>query len=185
MFEEFINYYHTFNIEQIDEKMIIAFLQYLVIDRKVSTSYQNQSINAIKFYFEQVLGGKRKFYFLERPRKEKKLPTVLNEDEITKAINTVTNIKHKAIIMITYSGGLRISETSKIVSMIGPMATRKILKNQALGRLNQASAPNWESKSISLCFQRHCNVPKAQRKRCLAKARIVSGASVQATAREA
>jgi site-specific recombinase XerD len=111
MFEEFINYYHTSSIEQIDEKMIIAFLQYLVIDRKVSTSYQNQSINAIKFYFEQVLGGKRKFYFLERPRKEKKLPTVLNESEITKAINTVTNIKHKAIIMITYSGGLRISET--------------------------------------------------------------------------
>jgi site-specific recombinase XerD len=111
MFEEFINYYNTITIEQIDEKMIIAFLQYLVIDRKVSISYQNQSINSIKFYYEQVLGGKRKFYFLERPRKEKKLPTVLNEAEITKAINTVTNIKHKAIIMITYSGGLRISET--------------------------------------------------------------------------
>ena len=111
MFEEFINYYQKEDIQMIDEKMIIAFIQYLVIDRKVSTSYQNQSINAIKFYYEQLLGGKRKFYFLERPRKEKKLPTVLNESEITNAINTVSNIKHKAIIMVTYSGGLRISET--------------------------------------------------------------------------
>ena len=111
MFEEFINYYHGEDIHNIDEKMIMAFLQYLVIDRKVSPSYQNQSINAIKFYYEKLLGGKRKFYYLERPRKEKKLPTVLNEAELAKAINTVTNIKHKAIIMVTYSGGLRISET--------------------------------------------------------------------------
>ncbi len=35
--------------------MIIAFMQYLVIERKISTSYQNQSINSIKFYYERVL----------------------------------------------------------------------------------------------------------------------------------
>ena len=110
MFEEFINYYNTHDITQIDDKLIIEFLQYLVIDRKVSLSYQNQSINAIKFYYERVLGGKRKFYFLECPRKEQKLPNVLNETEITNTIKLVKNIKHKAIIMTTYSGGLRISE---------------------------------------------------------------------------
>lgn len=110
MFEEFINYYNSQDIKQIDDKLIIAFLQYLVIERKVSSSYQNQSINAIKFYYEHVLGGQRKFYFLERPRKERKLPNVLNENEITNTIKLVKNLKHKAIIMITYSGGLRISE---------------------------------------------------------------------------
>jgi len=110
MFEEFINYYNSHDIKLIDDKLIIAFLQYLVIERKVSSSYQNQSINAIKFYYEHVLGGPRKFYFLERPRKERKLPNVLNEKEITNTIKLVKNLKHKAIIMITYSGGLRISE---------------------------------------------------------------------------
>lgn len=60
LFEEFINYYHKTDIGKIDEKMIIAFLRYLVTERKVSSSYQNQSINAIKFYFERVLGGQRK-----------------------------------------------------------------------------------------------------------------------------
>jgi site-specific recombinase XerD len=111
MFEEFINYYPTFEINRIDEKMIIGFLQYLVINRKVSESYQNQSINAIKFYYERVLGGQRKIYMVERPRKERKLPVVLSESEVAKAIGTIKNIKHKAIMMVTYSGGLRISET--------------------------------------------------------------------------
>jgi hypothetical protein len=47
LFEEFINYYNRYDIDKIDEKMIIAFMRYLVIERKISTSYQNQSINAI------------------------------------------------------------------------------------------------------------------------------------------
>ena len=70
LFEEFINYYHKFEINKIDETQIISFLRYLVMDRKVSTSYQNQAINAIKFYYEKVLGGQRKFYFIDRPKKE-------------------------------------------------------------------------------------------------------------------
>ncbi|MFH1159391.1 MAG: tyrosine-type recombinase/integrase [bacterium] len=110
LFEEFINYHHKDDIQQIDEKMIIAFLQYIVMERKVSHSYQNQSINAIKFYYERVLGGKRKVYLVERPRRERKLPLVLNEEEVSRVIRLVKNIKHKAIIMITYSSGLRLSE---------------------------------------------------------------------------
>jgi integrase/recombinase XerD len=73
MFEEFINYYHKFEINQIDESMITAFLRYLVIERKVSISYQNQAINAVKFYYERVLGCQRKVYMVDRPRYEKRL----------------------------------------------------------------------------------------------------------------
>jgi len=110
MFEEFINFYYKIEISKIDESMITAFLQYLVIERKVSTSYQNQSINAIKFYYERVLGGQRKVYLVERPKIEKTLPVVLNEQEISDIINKTINIKHKAILMTIYSSGLRISE---------------------------------------------------------------------------
>ncbi|MHB9057190.1 MAG: site-specific tyrosine recombinase/integron integrase [Paludibacteraceae bacterium] len=110
LFEEFINFYPTKNAQDISEEEIIAFLRYLVNERKISTSYQNQSINAIKFYYERVLGGKRKIYLIERPRKEKYLPEVLSEEEVTAILKSITNIKHKAIIMTIYSGGLRISE---------------------------------------------------------------------------
>jgi site-specific recombinase XerD len=109
-FEEFINYYHTHDINRIDERMIIAYLRYLVSDRKVSSSYQNQAINAIKFYYERILGGQRKFYFIERPLLEKALPTVLNALEITALFKVTENIKHKTMLMLTYSAGLRVSE---------------------------------------------------------------------------
>jgi len=110
LFEEFINYYPDKTAPEITEEEIIAFLRYLVNDRKISTSYQNQSINAIKFYYERVLGGKRKIYLIERPRKEHYLPEVLSEEEVTSILKAITNLKHKALIITIYSGGLRISE---------------------------------------------------------------------------
>ena len=110
LFEEFINYYHKVEISRIDESMITAFLRYLVIERKVSTSYQNQSINAIKYYFERVLGGQRKVYLVDRPREEKRLPVVLNEKEIGNLLRVTENIKHKSILMLSYSAGLRLGE---------------------------------------------------------------------------
>lgn len=110
LFEELINHYPTIEIDKIDDSKIIAFCQYLVIDRKVSASYQNQAINAIKFYYEKVLGGQRKCYSLQRPNKEKKLPIILSKEEITSIINVTINIKHKAIISLIYATGMRISE---------------------------------------------------------------------------
>lgn len=110
LFEEFINYYPEKQSEEITEEEIISFLRYLVNERKISTSYQNQSINAIKFYYERVLEGTRKIYLIERPRKENYLPEVLSEEEITSILKAISNLKHKAIIMVIYSGGLRISE---------------------------------------------------------------------------
>lgn len=110
LFEEFINYYHHKDIEQIDEPMIVDFLRYLVIHRKISLSYQNQSINAIKFYYERVLGGQRKVYLIDRPRREQGLPVVLSEEEVKSILNVPKNLKHRAILMTIYSAGLRISE---------------------------------------------------------------------------
>jgi Site-specific recombinase XerD len=80
------------------------------MERCVSESYQNIVINAIKFYYERVLGGQRKIYLVERPRREKRLPVVLSCDEVISILNCTENIKHKALLMLVYSAGLRISE---------------------------------------------------------------------------
>ena len=109
-FEDYLNFNHTKDIDKLNEKDIQLFLRHLVMERQVSTSYQNQAINAIKFYYEKVLGGTRKTYFIDRPKKEKTLPVVLSEEEIIMIIKSITNIKHKAIVMTIYSAGLRISE---------------------------------------------------------------------------
>lgn len=113
LFEEFINYYNTYEINKLNEQQVVAFLRYLVMERMVSTSYQNQSINAIKFYYEKVLGGQRKFYFVERPTQEKKLPVVLNEEETIRLLTSISNLKHKTLLTLAYSSGLRLSELVK------------------------------------------------------------------------
>jgi site-specific recombinase XerD len=114
LFEEFINYYHKYEINKIDESQIISFLRFLVMERKVSISYQNQSINAIKFYYEKVLSGQRKFYFIDRPKKEKALPAVLKVEEIIQLFRAINNIKHKCMLMLAYSAGLRLGEILRL-----------------------------------------------------------------------
>lgn len=109
-FLEFVNYYNREEIDQISERQIIAYLRYLVMERQVSESTQNQAINAIKFYYERVLGGQRKVYHIDRPRRERTLPAVLSTTEVAAIIKHTTNIKHALILMIAYGGGLRVSE---------------------------------------------------------------------------
>ena len=80
-FEMFINHYKHKELNAINESDIRAFLQKL-IHRNVSNSYLNQAINSIKFYYEVVLGMPNRFYEIERPRKESKLPKVISKEEI-------------------------------------------------------------------------------------------------------
>jgi len=67
-------------------------------------------INALKYYYEQVLGRDKFFVDIPRPKKAQQLPNVLGENEITRLFNGVTNKKHKAILFMAYSAGLRVSE---------------------------------------------------------------------------
>ena len=110
-FTDFINYYAQKDLLEINEQDIKSYLLYLIEKRQVSTSFQNQVINAIKFYYEKVCGGKRLPYItIDRPLKERTLPNVLSEEEIMCIVNCIKNLKHKAIILTIYSAGLRISE---------------------------------------------------------------------------
>ncbi len=110
-FADFINYFSEKDLDEISENDIKSYLLYLFEKRKISTSYQNQVINAVKFYYEKVCNGKKLPYIkIDRPFKEKYLPTVLSEDEVKRIINCVSNLKHKAILLTIYSAGLRISE---------------------------------------------------------------------------
>lgn len=110
LFEEFINHYPSKEIEDLGEKEVMDFSHYLVTERKVSSSHQNQAINAIKFYLEKVKGGEKKYYHVDRPIREKVLPEVLSEEEVSLLLKSTKNLKHKAILMTIYSAGLRLGE---------------------------------------------------------------------------
>ncbi len=134
LFEEFINFYHRFDITRIDEHQIIAFLRHLVTERKVSISYQNQSINAIKFYYERVLGSQRKIYLVDRPRTEKTLPIVLSPEETQQILVAPTNLKHRAILTTIYSAGLRVSEAIALKKSDIDSKRMQIRVSQAKGK---------------------------------------------------
>ena len=114
MLQQFFSYYHAYKPQEITNEQINSYLRYLIQEREVSESTQNQAINAIKFYYEKVLGGIRQTYYVERPRKGKYLPTVLSEKETIALLKASKNLKHKTILTIIYSCGLRISEVLNI-----------------------------------------------------------------------
>lgn len=109
LFETFINDHKNKELTEINENDIRIYLQSLVQANK-SESYLNLMINSIKFYYETVLEMPNRFYKIERPRKREKLPKVISLEEVKKMIETTTNIKHKCILSLLYSAGLRRSE---------------------------------------------------------------------------
>lgn len=108
-FEMFINHFKEKRLETLDESDIRAFLQ-ILIHKNVSNSYLNQVINSIKFYYETVLGMPNRFYEIERPRKEHKLPKVISKEEVIAIIEHTNNLKHRCIVQLLYGSGLRRSE---------------------------------------------------------------------------
>ena len=67
-------------------------------------------MNALKFYYEQVLHKEKMFFEIPRPKKPLLLPKLLNENELRNLFNALTNKKHKAMLFTAYSAGLRVSE---------------------------------------------------------------------------
>jgi integrase/recombinase XerD len=86
------------------------FKTYLESYPYTSTSQQNQIINALRFLYREVLGKKYEKVSFKRPKKEKHLPKVIDQNHILKRIDQISNLKHKAIISLVYSVGLRVSE---------------------------------------------------------------------------
>lgn len=75
-----------------------------------SISQQNQIISSVKNLYKEVVGAKLKTLKITRPRKNKSLPKIIDKDLLKNTIPNIKNIKHKSILMLAYSCGLRVSE---------------------------------------------------------------------------
>jgi len=110
----FFKYFEKKPVEQISKTEIENYIYFMIKRFKISKTKQNQIINAIKCYFEHVLGKDRTLYTIQRPKKDLKLPNVLSKDDISKLLGSIENLKHKTILTTIYSAGLRISELSNL-----------------------------------------------------------------------
>jgi integrase/recombinase XerD len=106
----FMEEFNNRNPGSVITQEINEYILKLIRTRGISPSQQNQRISAIKFYFEQVLGRKKSYYQLDRPKKDNRLPKILAVEEVELILRHCKNLKHKCILMTLYSGGLRRSE---------------------------------------------------------------------------
>ncbi|NLJ04383.1 MAG: tyrosine-type recombinase/integrase [Exilispira sp.] len=98
----------------LDESHIKEYVLYLIDEKRVSWSYHNQAVSALKFLYDEILNEHRVVSGLPRPRKENKLPVVISKEDVILLLEAVSNIKHRAIMMLVYSAGLRVSEVVRL-----------------------------------------------------------------------
>ncbi len=91
-------------------------------------------INAMKFYYEQVLKREKFFWEIPRPKKQLILPKVLGEDELARLFNALENLKHKAMLFTAYSAGLRVSEIAALKIKHIDSGRMQILVENAKGK---------------------------------------------------
>ena len=109
-FKQFLAAHPTADPKDITENEIIDHVIKVVKENDYAIKTQSQVINAIKFYYEQVLGLEKKKYWIPRPRKETKLPTVASEEEVVRLLVASDNLKHQCVMGMLYSSGLRRGE---------------------------------------------------------------------------
>ena len=90
------------------------FLYHLIKDKNVSKSTHNLYTSAIRFYYKKVCRLNWIFEDIIYIKRHRKLPVVLSKDEVIRMINASVNIRSKAVIMTTYSTGMRVSEVAKL-----------------------------------------------------------------------
>ena len=134
---------------QITEDDLKLYLADLISERKQKPASVNLTISALKFFYKDLL-RKDIFSNIKPPKSEKKIPTVLSKDEIKQLLDAITNDKHKLLVELLYSSGLRVSEAvkmkiddlnlkekmGKVISGKGKKDRHIILSNNVIGHIS-------------------------------------------------
>jgi integrase/recombinase XerD len=113
--KSFLTFCNTKAIKEITNDDVIAYNNDYILKHNLSSSYQNQIVNAIKLYFKIVKESAIEIDKVHRPKREKVLPNVLSKEEIKAILEAPKNLKHKAMLSMIYSCGLRRSELLNLI----------------------------------------------------------------------
>ncbi len=101
-------------LNNISDDIVREYALFLMEELGLSHSYVNQGISAIKFLCKNILQDDRITVTLPRPKKEYKLPNILSIEEVKRILRAVSNEKHKTMLYLIYSGGLRVGELVRL-----------------------------------------------------------------------
>lgn len=110
----FFRFFSTKAISEIDNQDVITFNNAYILHYKLSASFQNQVINGLKLFYQVIQNKRITINLICRPRREKRLPNVLSKEEVKLILEAPTNVKHRALLSLTYACGLRAGEVLRL-----------------------------------------------------------------------
>jgi integrase/recombinase XerD len=100
--------------DQISQEEVQRYLLHLLQERKLAHSSCNVMCSALQFFYRVTLKRREAEFCLPRPKVPSRLPEILSREEIAALIDKTENLKHRALLMTTYAGGLRVSEVCQL-----------------------------------------------------------------------
>jgi integrase/recombinase XerD len=110
----FLRFYKNKALLEITNDDLLFFNNEYILKNKLSNSFQNQVVNAIKLFFRTVQNIAIDIELIHRPKRQKLLPNVLSKEEIKLILNAHNNLKHKVMLSLIYSCGLRCGELLRL-----------------------------------------------------------------------
>jgi|tagenome__1003787_1003787.scaffolds.fasta_scaffold20915292_2 integrase/recombinase XerD len=102
--------FHGRSPQRLGAEEIRSYLLHLTTEKQWSRSGVDQAICALKFFYTQVLERPFEVSKVHYPKRKKKLPVFLSEEEVLRLLSSASNLKHQALLMTLYASGLRLSE---------------------------------------------------------------------------
>ncbi|MFS4457141.1 site-specific tyrosine recombinase/integron integrase [Maribacter sp. 2304DJ31-5] len=128
-------YFFQKPLDKVDETELHRYFYHMVHIKKISYSYQKQIAMALKLYYKEMFGQSINLEFLFPSRKPNKLPVVIAKKDIMKIVEKANNIKHKSMIALTYSAGLRVGELIDL--KIGDIDSARMIIHVKSGKGNK------------------------------------------------
>lgn len=121
-------------VETLDSEKLRSYFLYCTKQLQLSENAIHSRINAVKFYFEQVLHREKFFMEIPRPKKPSILPKALSQKDIKKMFDATENTKHKLLLQLCYGMGLRVSELVNLKIAHIDSSNRQVLVQQGKGK---------------------------------------------------
>jgi integrase/recombinase XerD len=130
----FLRFCSKKSIHEINNEDVVIFNNEYIIKNKLSSSFQNQVVNAIKLFFRTIELKSMETELIHRPKRAHVLPNVLSKEEVKELLTKTSNLKHKAMLSLIYACGLRCGELLKLKPEHLDLNRNILIVRQAKGR---------------------------------------------------
>lgn len=133
-FAQLLKSIKAFPVHQLSAEKLRSYFLYCINELKLSENMIHSRMNAVKFYFEQVLHREKLFLEIPRPKKPSNLPKAISTQDIKRMLGMVENPKHRLLLKLCYGMGLRVSEIVKLKIMDIDSKRMQVLVYQSKGK---------------------------------------------------